>query len=344
MVRKEIITSILFADIVGYSKITEDYAKESFQKGFKGIINSVFTEEKHFYKNTWGDALFVCSTSCFNLAESALKFRDAVRVFNWKRYGIVTDVGIRIGLHIQKIITNSEDGKVVEVTGKGIDLTARIEPIVEPNHVYCSSRFYDHLMDEDSVNIIGNSIGKQKLAKDYGEMDLYDIYWDTESPKPSHTKENPSVHLPKIRREFSDKEKRAFLNETYHVILSYFEQASKQLCSSDKRIEVDLQKPSKIIFVFRVYIDGDEKSKCKIWLTEGGFMSNQIAYSESFSQIFNDTGMNDSASIEHDGFELSLKVLGLGIFGGQNNPTKERMSPKEVAEYFWKRVIQKLEY
>ena len=77
---------------VRYSKITEDLLKQEFQEKFKGIINSVFTPSNHFYQNTWGDAIFICSNGCLELAESALKLRDQIRTTNWKKIGISNEL------------------------------------------------------------------------------------------------------------------------------------------------------------------------------------------------------------------------------------------------------------
>ena len=344
MESKELIASIMFVDIVGYSKITEDLLKQEFQNKFNEIINSVFTPHNHFYQNTWGDAVFICSYGCLELAESALKLRDQIRTTNWKKIGIINELKIRIGLHTQKIILRYENEKVTRVTGKGIDLTARIEPIVESNHVYCTSRFYEHLQDEDHLNISGVALGKKKLAKDYGEMDLFDLSWENEQSIVEKTEDNISIPIPKIRKEFTDKEKQDFLDTSYNLIANYFDKAAEQLSKSDNRVEVNFQKVSDIIFTLHIYVDGSEKSKCKIWLTQGGFMSNSIAYSEGFTKVFNETSMNDNVTIEDDGFELSLRVLGFGLFGDQGMQRKEKLSPTEVAEYFWKRVISKLEH
>ena len=68
-------------------------------------------------------------------------------------------------------------GKVIDVFGNGVDLASRIEPIVDPNQIFCTKKVFYQLIAVHNHNIDGLSIGKRKLAKNYGEIELYKLFW-----------------------------------------------------------------------------------------------------------------------------------------------------------------------
>jgi len=217
--------SILFSDVKGYSKINDDKLYSLLRQEMIKIESEIFNVDSIIYKNTWGDAFFVCCHSVYDLAEMALKLRDFFKNTNWKRKGFSINLSIRIGLHIQEVkVIKDTNNIVVDVIGKRINTTARIEPIVNADEVYCSKRFYDHLMDEESINIKGLNLGTKSLAKEFGDMDVYKLSWDYEK-----IDNNISLSMPKIKRTFSDKEKMDFINNAFSNFKAGFKKGLKKL-------------------------------------------------------------------------------------------------------------------
>jgi len=199
MYQKEQVVSILFSDLEGYSKIKNDSLKLKLVKFLENdIIKKVLTKDNHLFYNSWGDAFFICSSNPLDLAEIALQIRDKIKNKDWKRFDFQFDIAIRIGLHIQNVkVSFKNNGQINNIIGKGIDTTARIEPITEPNQVYCSDVFYNHINLEETHKIEGNFIGEKELAKHFGLMKIYKLDWKVTE----QTKDTPQKLVTIISRQ-----------------------------------------------------------------------------------------------------------------------------------------------
>ena len=178
MESKEQLVSILFSDLKDYSKITDDNLLLKILEINNQIKNEILTEDNHLFCNTEGDAFYICSNSCSDLAEIALKMVEKIKNIQWTRLGFDEGLAIRIGLHMQKAQVVRADGKVVDVIGKEIIRAARIEPKVEENKIYCSKLFYQILSDEKNFKFKWTPLGRKELAKDFGVMELYQLEWN----------------------------------------------------------------------------------------------------------------------------------------------------------------------
>ncbi|MGP2655576.1 adenylate/guanylate cyclase domain-containing protein [Malaciobacter sp. WC5094] len=345
------VVSILFSDIKGYSKVTDDHLKELVAHEFKKIQSKILNKENHFYQNTWGDALLVCSYDYFDLANIALNLRDEFKKTNWKRLGL-PELAIRVGLHTQKIsLIIDDNGRVSDISGSGVDTTARIEPIVEPNKVYASNLFCEHLKEENNLNINISALGKKQLAKNYKEMNLFELTWGFEEVGTVNTQlVEPSldIPIPKIKKEFTDIEKKEFLKSSFNHVVKYFNQASIQLKEKYPKIKVEINEVSSSKFVCSLYVNDEEKQKCKIWFSENDnnfFGTNQISYSEGYFDIDNDNSTNDWLNIEDDGFKLyfSKPMMYFGNFNDEIQ-NKEKWNANDSAKYLWVRFIEQLKH
>jgi hypothetical protein len=171
-------TALLFSDIKGFSNIKDTGLREKIVDFNKSLLDNLVTPENSFYHNTWGDAFFICSSDSYFLAEIALKIRDEVKNTNWKRLGFPSDLAIRIGLHLESIVVRTDKKGKVDVMGSGIDLTARIEPIVDANEIFCTEEFRNNLLSNNyDSKIDAISIGNKQLAKNYAERPLFRLDW-----------------------------------------------------------------------------------------------------------------------------------------------------------------------
>ncbi|MAC84292.1 MAG: hypothetical protein CL624_09170 [Arcobacter sp.] len=342
------VVSILFSDIKGYSKVTDDQLKEVVSSEFKKIQQKILTEDNHFYANTWGDALLVCSYDYFDLANIALNLRDEFKKTNWKRLGL-PELSIRIGVHTQKItLILDNENRVTDISGSGVDTTARIEPIVEPNKVFASNLFCEHLKEEDNLNINITTLGKKQLAKNYKEMELFELTWDFEEQDIAQNNTNNSfdIPIPKIKKEFKDIEEKEFLKSSFSTILNYFKQASKEVEKQYLNIKITITEVSSSKFICTLYVNDNEQHKCKIWFDKEsnsfGNM-NQISYAEGFHDVNNDNSMNDWISIENDGYELYFSKTSM-YFGNLSDEimNKEKWSSYDSSKYLWLRFTEQL--
>jgi class 3 adenylate cyclase len=339
----ERIVSMLFSDLKGYSKIKSDEIKTKLVNFTRtDILNQLLNSTNHIYQNTWGDAFFICSDNPVVLAEIALQIRDKIKNKDWMKFGLDEAISVRIALHAQTAqVIVGLDGTVSNVVGKGVDTTARIEPVTEPNEVFCSDVFQQLLVSESAQNIRGIAIGRRALAKNFGDMDLFRLVWASETPqKPLAVASLKTPSIPLIKRKPSDLERNDFLYQAFREILSYLQTALNQVSTSYLEVKGSLRVINDTKFICEIYMDGQLKSSCKIWIGRDMFPTNSINYSEGRFGLNNDNSFNESLQVEDDGSKMFLKPLMSMGYNSANN----KMSPEQAAEYLWKRLTNTLEH
>lgn len=135
----------------------------------------------------------------------------------------------------------------------------------------------------------------------------------------------------RIKRTFTDHERDEFLNGVFEYATHYFDNSLAELKVRNPGVEVSFQRIDARKFESIVYVGGQEKSRCRIWL--GGTLStNQIFYS---TVQFGD-GYNESMSIADDGYTLYVSPMGMPMFGQQSD---QRLTYEGAAEYLWSLFI-----
>ena len=333
------IVSILFSDIENYSQIQDDHLILVIEKFNDEIKNNILNENNHFFHNTWGDAFFICSFDPVDMANIALDMRDKFKNTNWVRLGFSKNLSVRIGIHTEKVNISYEGNLIKNVSGYHVTSTARIEPIVEPNHIYCSEFFYKHLVKEKNINFGFISLGSKKLAKEFGEEPLYELVRDYELDKSNISAQTTTFKFPKIKikKNISQKELNDLLKQTFDFIQSYFREASNHLEKQNPEIEISFTK-SDLEFNVELYLSGEYKIQCKIWYGDE-YGTKQIFYSEG-KTFGGQKSYNECIYIEYDGFDISFRPMMGFAFGAIN--TEILSKPEEVAEYLWLRFTQSL--
>jgi TIR domain len=154
------------------------------------------------------------------------------------------------------------------------------------------------------------------------------------SPKTAH-----AVPLPRVRRDFTQRQKDKFLREAFTFVKQYFKKVLVKLEESYPEIETDFLEVNSVKFICKIYFHGDIKNQCKIWL--GGFSStDSICYYEGRLDIGSDSAYNDWLRVEDDGFELHLALS--GMWYGQQ-PQESTLTKEKAAEYLWRRFSVSLE-
>lgn len=152
------VKSILFADIVGYSKLTENVIPE-FLATFMRRVSQLVSNSKHapISINTWGDAVhavfdYAHDAGCFAL--ELLKLIEDGRK-EWLQKGLYWSesqgdnmeaikhpLNLRIGLHTGPVFVHFDHVlRHLGFTGSHVSRAARIEPIARPGEIYCSEEF-----------------------------------------------------------------------------------------------------------------------------------------------------------------------------------------------------------
>ena len=135
--------AILFADMVGYSKLREEQVP-AYVRGFLTGVSKTLSASavEPLYKNTWGDAICLAFDDPVGAAECAISLRDMVRRTDWSSFGLPPSLNVRIGLHAGQVYCVQEPLlERLNVFGFHVNQAARIEPITSPGNVYASESF-----------------------------------------------------------------------------------------------------------------------------------------------------------------------------------------------------------
>lgn len=99
---EQVIVSILFADVVGYSKIG-DLGVLRFIEHFLGRVARLIEERQDRarpkVRSTWGDALYLVFAHVEDAGVFALEMADMVKDTDWEACGLPADLNLRTSLH-----------------------------------------------------------------------------------------------------------------------------------------------------------------------------------------------------------------------------------------------------
>lgn len=138
-----------------------------------------------------------------------------------------------------------------------------------------------------------------------------------------------------ILKKFSDKEKDRFLREAYAYISGYFENSLKELQKRNAEIEIAFQQRNANGFEATIYIDGERKCHCGIWLSTSGFSRTEILFS---GNGITEGSYNESLSLMDDGRTQGLMPLGM-----MSRLEKKMLTFEGAAEMYWSALIEPLQ-
>jgi class 3 adenylate cyclase len=174
--------AIIFADMVGYSKLSEEQVP-AYVRGFLGGVSRTLQAAavQPLYKNTWGDAICLAFDDAVQAAECAISMRDMVRTTDWSRLNLPGSLNVRIGLHAGPVYCLQEPLlDRLNVFGFHVNQAARIEPITSPGNVYASESFAALLLIDPRNRLDCRYVGVIVLPKSFGSYPIYHIKRRTE--------------------------------------------------------------------------------------------------------------------------------------------------------------------
>lgn len=102
----------------------------------------------------------------------------------------------------------------------------------------------------------------------------------------------------RVKREFTDRERHAYLNEAFDYVARYFENSLQELQARNSEVEADFRQIDANRFEARTLVRGQEQSQCGIWL---GSLSRTDGLYFSFDGVSNGNRYNESMSVGDDG-------------------------------------------
>jgi class 3 adenylate cyclase/tetratricopeptide (TPR) repeat protein len=171
------IKAIMFADVVGYSKLPETvipkYVAQFNQRVSKLMADS---SSAPVNVNTWGDGLFFVFNGVEDAGHFALDLRDLVVKTNWLDLGLPSNLSIRIALHAGPVYVNFDPVvRQINFTGAHVSRAARIEPITHEGEVFASEEFAALAAASQAKGFSCDLVGTTALAKSYGLFRIYSL-------------------------------------------------------------------------------------------------------------------------------------------------------------------------
>jgi class 3 adenylate cyclase len=171
------IETMLFADAVGYSRLTEDQIPLFFNY-YAGMVAdfNANTPYKAVHVETAGDGMYMVFDDPGTAGHYALGLSERMNREDWASKGLPKGLNARIALHCGPVFVGRDPITGLPLyTGNHTSRTARIEPITPPGLVYASSAFAAVAAARDIRSLHFSYIGRTKLAKDFGVLPLYHV-------------------------------------------------------------------------------------------------------------------------------------------------------------------------
>jgi class 3 adenylate cyclase len=161
-----VIRSMLFADVVGFSKLP-DTAYPAYMSGFLAESSRLLNTHRVLASNTWGDAIFAVFEHPAEAAGAALALQKLVRAQ-------AGSLRLRIGLHAGPVHEGYDPiTKGRNFLGRHINVAARIEPIAEEGHVYVSGEFAALATVAGGEQFQFDYVGQRQLPKKAGLIPIF---------------------------------------------------------------------------------------------------------------------------------------------------------------------------
>jgi class 3 adenylate cyclase/tetratricopeptide (TPR) repeat protein len=179
---QQAVKTLLFADVVGYSKISEEQI-EYFAPEFLGMISRLISEPpRPVLTNTWGDAIYLVFDDPIDAGTVALRLLKSLNDVAWRRH-LTAPLDLRIGLHTGPVILCVDPViRQISFTGSHVSHAARIEPMVREGEVWATEAFVSYATianndrrkrGEEPSEFGFDYLGQVDFAKGYGRYPLF---------------------------------------------------------------------------------------------------------------------------------------------------------------------------
>jgi class 3 adenylate cyclase len=173
------IMAMLFADVVGSSRLREDDIP-LFVEHYLGMVGELASASPHapVVRDTWGDGLYLVFSSVGDAGSFALQLRDLVSRTDWTEKGLSCGLELRIAVHAGPVYrcVDPVTGELT-FTGTHVRRAARMEPITPPNQVYASEPFAALASAMQVRDFVCEYVGQTPLPKGYGTLRTYHLRW-----------------------------------------------------------------------------------------------------------------------------------------------------------------------
>lgn len=170
------VRALLFADVKGYSKMSERDCL-AFRRDFHaGIERELLAPRSGLIlaQGTWGDAVHIVMDDLPEAGRLALDLQEWMAGQDWAAIGMAVSPMLRVALHAGVVtrIPNPISGGF-DYVGRCTSRAARIEPITCEGQVYCSGAYAALLAIDNPPDLALEYVGMKTLPKDAGTIPVF---------------------------------------------------------------------------------------------------------------------------------------------------------------------------
>ena len=171
------ISNILFADIVGFSKLLNEDTPVTILS-ILDEMNKIIAPYRDDMQvvNTWGDAIILCHEDNEAMMQIACDIQELFKDQKAQDLALPSGLNIRIALHKGPVFlaTDPLTGEP-NVFGSSINRTARMEPVTLPGSIYTSDQFAAALKLDTKNKYQYQHMGIIELPKGFGKQEVYKV-------------------------------------------------------------------------------------------------------------------------------------------------------------------------
>lgn len=159
-------------------------------------------------------------------------------------------------------------------------------------------------------------------------------------------KKQPAVPTPellprssnlRLKKEFSDFDRDAFLTQGFDFIARFFQGSLQALEERNEDFKTRFERIDSRTFTASVYKSGSAVAQCTVSIGSYGRGSGEIRYADSVSSHAN--GFNEALTVKEDTQKLFFKPM-MSMMSGS---AQDQLSEQGAAEYYWSRLIERLQ-
>jgi len=138
-----------------------------------------------------------------------------------------------------------------------------------------------------------------------------------------------NLTIPKI---FTDHDRDEFVTEAFNYIARFFEGSLNEVKVRNPEVKFIFERVDARSFEAAIYFNGNQVSKCGIWLGEGFASRGSLSISYSNSGLGQRNSLNESMRVKDSGNLLGLEPFGLSYL---QQTEKKPLTNQGAAEYYW---------
>jgi class 3 adenylate cyclase len=178
------LTTILAADVVGYSRLMEQDEAGTMAllraRRHEVLMPAVARQGGRVFK-VMGDGVLIEFTSVVNAVECAIDLQKAMQAQN-AAMPAHQHILLRIGINLGDVMVEGSD-----LYGDGVNLVARLEALAEPGGICVSGDVYRQVRSKLQMQF--QDLGEQKVKNIVGPVHAYRVQADAAAPAPAESPE-----------------------------------------------------------------------------------------------------------------------------------------------------------